>query len=260
MGSCHFSCPAAILVSWEKAVLCSCPEIEENGEGENRKELGKNSRIALVSVNSCVDRMKPRFKRDLISKLCVEVRFWGYLLEGRFKKYFPVHSVNKHHVIESQSWAGRCFYFPAKFMQKSPNKQCPVIFLQPKMVFVHPKPLVMYSEDSKCVWNWLFKGKFLVLEALWKSGLYFLPRLASKSPLGNHTLQFIPSELCFGELNKLNLYLLMHITYWVGFSQPSFLKIVNLKGKSIFKSLKALKMTFTCFRHNPLIMCLVLDR
>lgn len=120
MGSCHFSCPAAILVSWEKAVPCSCPEIEENGEGENRKELGKNSRIALVSVNSCVDRMKPRFKRDLISKLCVEVRFWGYLLEGRFKKYFPVHSVNKHHVIESQSWAGRCFYFPAKFMQKSP--------------------------------------------------------------------------------------------------------------------------------------------
>lgn len=41
-------------------------------------------------------------------------------------------------------------------------------------------------------------------------------------------------------------------------------KIVNLKGKSFFffsfHSLKALQMTFTCCKHNPLIMCLVLDR
>lgn len=84
--------------------------------------------------------------------------------------------------------------------------------------------------------------------------------LASKSPLGNNPLQFIPSELCFGEMNELNRYLLMHVTYWVGFSQPSFFKIVNVKGKSILKSLKALKMTFTCCKHNPSIICFVLGR
>lgn len=79
MGSCQFSCPAAILGCWEKAELSSNAEAEENGEGGNGKELGKNSQTAWASVNSCVARMKSCRKEDPIRKLCVWVFEGMYL-------------------------------------------------------------------------------------------------------------------------------------------------------------------------------------
>lgn len=60
-------------------------------------------------------------------------------------------SMNKCCGTDSAAWAGRCLRFTAQFMQRRPNKRGPVIFVQPKMGFGHPEPLVAYWEDSKCV-------------------------------------------------------------------------------------------------------------
>lgn len=90
---------------------CARQQLSNMGEGENRKELGKNSWIALVSVNSCVGRMKPCFKRDLLGKLV-----WGSDFEDIC--LYEVFSC-PHRVIESQGWAGRCLDFSAKFMRET---------------------------------------------------------------------------------------------------------------------------------------------
>lgn len=138
--------------------------------------------------------------------------------------------MDKCHGTGSAAWAAGCLHFRAQFMQNRPNKRGPVIFVQPKMGFGHPEPLVTHWEDSKCVL--LCKGKFFILEGFFLNpGLYFL---APTSALGHRILQLIPFGLSFGELSKLKLSLLIHITYWAGFSQPNCLKNSKSEKKNPF--------------------------
>lgn len=65
--------------------------------------------------------------------------------------------------------------------------------------------------------------------------------LASKSPLGNDPLQFIPSELCFGELNELNLYL-FNAYYLLGrVFAAKLLENSKFERKIHFKIIKSIK-------------------